>query len=651
MVRFFQRHLKVSIYPALLIRLGVVLCLLMLSRLIFYWINTELFPGLDAKAWSRILYGGLRFDLAALFYVNSLYILTQIIPFKFRHNRHYQTISTFIFIFSNGLALLVNCIDFIYYKFTLRRSTLSVLDEFDQETGKSKFLFRFLIDYWYVVFIFLALMFLLIFAYRRIRITPPKPGVQPVFYYLLHTGAMLLTITLMVGGIRGDFRYSTRPMAMSNAGAYVEKPGDIALVLNTPFCIIRTSTKTFYKEDHFFTEDELQKIYDPVQMLKSDSSFKYDNVVIIILESFGKDGIGFYNHHLENGTYKGYTPFLDSLLAQSYVAMNSFANGRKSIDAIPSVLAGIPAGEIPFVLTPYAGNTLQSLPGILQKRGYQTSFFHGAPNGSMGFDAITHLLGVEKYFGKSEYNNDADFDGLWGIWDEPFFQFFAQTLDSIREPFLSTIFSVSSHHPFKVPEQYKGKFPEGKVPIYQCMGYTDWALRQFFHTASQMDWFHRTLFVITADHATVSGFPEYQTDIGNLSIPIVFYHPGDKSLVGRDSSVIQQTDILSSVLGYLNYNGPVFSYGKNIFDSSRSNFAAAFMRGNFHWIEDEYLLNFSEKKVTGLYNYAQDKLLQENLTEKNVLQMEAFEKKAKAFIQQYHNRLIRDEMVPVTDSL
>ncbi len=636
----------VNIYFALLLHLAIIMFLFFVSRFIFYALNTEYFPGLTFNRWLNILKGGFRFDLAGMIYVNSLFILLQILPFPFRYNSIYQKIARVIFFITNGFALLINTIDFIYFRFTLRRSTLSVLDEFANEKGKSNFLWRFFIDYWYVVLIYVALIVLMVWLYNRVAIKKPT-RIRPWIYYPVGLALMALTITLMVGGIRGDFKYSTRPITMSNAGEYVVSPSEIPLVLNTPFCVIRTSRKTFYKKETFFPDNEVGAIYTPEQQLKTDKPFKYDNVVVIILESFGKDGIGFYNRDLKDGTYKGYAPFLDSLISVSHVGVNSFANGRKSIDALPSIMAGIPAGEIPFVLTPYASNKIKSLPSILREKGYHTSFFHGAPNGSMGFKAIMNLMGVEKYYGKDEYNNDADFDGLWGIWDEPFFQFFAQNLDTLPQPFFSSIFSVSSHHPFKVPKKYKGVFPKGEAPIYECMGYTDMALRKFFATASTKKWFNKTLFVITADHATVSDFPEYETSMGNMSIPIIFYHPGDTTLRKIDSTVVQQTDIMPSVLSYLNYSGDILAFGKNIFDSAQNNTATNYMNV-FRWVENNYVLEYSEgtHKTTGLFDYTNDRLMQNNLKDVMVPKRDSMEQKIKAFIQQYHNRLLEDRMLP-----
>ncbi len=642
---FLQKKFSSNIYLALLLRLLLIMMLFFSCRFLFYAFNKELFPDLTSTQWVKILKGGFVFDLAALIYVNSLYILLQLLPFKFRYNLVYQKVAKMIFFITNALALIVNGIDIIYYRFSLRRSTLAVLDEFKNEQSKGKFFLEFVFGYWYIALLFILLIWLMVFLYKRISIKKPVNFLKPILYYPLAILILMGSAALMVGGIRGDFKYSTRPITMSNAGEYVERPSDASLVLNTAFTLIRTSRKTFYKTDKYFTAEEIEEIYTPVQEIKAEGDFKNYNVVVIILESFGKAGIGYFNRDLNNGTYKGFTPFLDSLLSVSHTSMNGFADGRKSIDALPAVLAGIPAGEVPFVLTPYANNKIKSLPKILKEKGYQTSFFHGAPNGSMGFKAILNLMGVSNYYGKDEFNNDAEFDGLWGIWDEPFFQFYANNLDTMKQPFFSSIFSVSSHHPFALPAKYKNVFPKGDLPILQSMAYTDMALQKFFDKAKTKPWFKNTLFVLTADHATISNLPQYQTGIGRLAIPILFYMPNGQLPAKTDSSIIQQTDIMPSVLGLLNYNGKIVSFGKNIFDSTHKNYAASYME-TFRWIEDEYVLEYSNGRTTGLFNFAKDKLTKKDLQNELPQRKADMELYLKAFIQQYHNRLLEDRLMP-----
>ena len=642
---------KGNYYFVFLYRLFVVLVLFFLCRILFFLLNKSLFPGISFSGWLAILHGGWVFDIAAMFYFNALFILLMLLPFPARSNTVYQKVIKYVFFTTNGLAILLNCIDFIYYRFTLRRTTRSVFGEFSHENNMGKLAGRFVLDFWYVALIFVLLIVLMIWLYNRVSIRKPQIPEKKLSFYLKAAIALPLAITLAVGGIRGDFKYSTRPITISNAGEYVSSPNEMYLVLNTPFCIVRTWNVKRLEEMHYYPEEEVGKIYSPIHYPKGDSTkpFQKKNVVIFILESWGKESVGAYNKDLDNGTYQGFTPFLDSLMAVSKVYWNSFASGRKSIDAIPSLLAGIPNGQDPFILTPYASDSLHGLPKILRDEGYNTSFFHGAPNGSMGFKALVNLLGVEHYYGKDEYNNDADFDGIWGIWDEPFFQFFEKTINTFKQPFFSTIFSVSSHHPFKLPEQYKGKFRKGPLPVMECISYTDMALRKFFEKASQTDWFKNTVFVISADHATESYHPEYKNEWGDVAIPIVLYSPGDSSFHGLDSGIIQQTDIIPSLLSYMNYDKPFLAFGENVFNKNRINFSVSYT-GGYRWIEDDYLLFFDGIKTRSLYNYKKDRLFKENLVDRNPEIVAKLERNLKAFIQQYNNRLIRNQLT-VRDSL
>src|SRR5690606_15915248 len=152
------------------------------------------------------------------------------------------------------------------------------------------------------------------------------------------------------------------------------------------------------------------------------------------------------------------------------VFSRGYANGRKSIDALPSSVAGIPSSETPFVLSHYSGNNINSLASVLKNHHYYSAFIHVAPNGSLGFSAFVLQSGFDSYIGMTEYGNKKDFDGHWGIWDEPFLQFMANGINDLKQPFLASAFTLSSHHPFKIPSEYEGVFPKGDIPIHQCVG-------------------------------------------------------------------------------------------------------------------------------------------------------------------------------------
>ncbi len=584
----------------------------------------------------------MKFDLAAILYTNSIFILFQIIPFSFRHKEKYRKISTVIYLISNSLMLAFSIADMVYFKYTLRRSTWMIFKEFSNEGNIIIILLKSLLNYWYIIPIFLGFLFILILVNRKIT----KMIAMPIQTAYLHIGNFFMLISIPVlftGGVRGDFKYTTRPITMSNAGEYINNPDLIPLILNTPFCMLRTMQQEFYVKEEFFSEKEIIQRFNPVHSASDGKAFKYDNVVIIVLESFGRESVGFYNRDLANRTYKGYTPFLDSLLEEGHTNMYSFANGRKSIDALPSILMGIPAGEISYILTPYISNKTQSLPAILSKKGYTTAFFHGAPNGSMGFKALLNLIGVQKYYGMDEYGNKKDFDGTWGIWDEPFFQYTADQMNGFKEPFISTVFSVSSHEPFVVPSKYKNKFPKGDHPLRETIGYTDLALKKFFEKAKTMKWFKNTLFVITGDHASISYYPEYKTSWGNMSVPILFYHPSDGSLKKVEKNIAQQIDIMPTVLSYLHYEQPFVAFGENLLNPNRKNIAINYHNG-FQLFHDHYLLQINNKEATSMYDYVNDPLLKNNILEKRKHQKDSMQNTIKAFIQQYHNRLIDNKM-------
>lgn len=283
---------------------------------------------------------------------------------------------------------------------------------------------------------------------------------------------------------------------------------------------------------------------------------------------------------------------------------------------------------------------MQSLPYLLGKEGYHSSFFHGAPNGSMGYLAFSNLIGIDQYYGMNEYGNKDHFDGYWSIFDEEFFQFFAGKLNAFNQPFISVIFSSSSHHPFVLPERYAGKFPEGPHPINRSIGYTDMAVKRFFENVSKKDWYDNTLFVITADHCqSEPQMAEYLTSTGSFEVPVFFYTP-DGSLKGEDDRLMQQIDIMPVVLGCLNYNKPYFAFGSDVLHGNGDNCVVNYINGNYQLFYRDYVIISDGTETKGLYRFKTDRLLEHNLAGTVGSVQDTLEVKVKAFIQQYNNRMI-----------
>ncbi len=628
-----------GLQQALLIRFAIIMLIYSISRIVFFAANYNMFQETTFTGFLFILMGGLKFDLSALLFINAIYIVSQLIPFRFRYKIRYQKITNSWFLVTNAFFIAVNTADIIYYRFILKRTTLSVIDNFAYETNMGGLFFRFIfIDYWYITLLSIGLIFFMVWLYRKTPIAKYSEQ-KPVTYYISQTLLMLILFYFTIIGMRGGFTGTTRPITLNNAGRYVEQPKEMAIVLNTPFTIFKTLEQKSFTRVNYFTEGELESIYTPIHTPKPAQPFRNKNVVIFILESFGKEYFGAFNTSLDNGNYKGYTPFMDSLIQHSLSFKYSYANGWKSIDGIPSVVSSLPSINNSFVLSNYSTNITSSLALELKKKNYQTSFFHGAPNGSMGFLAYTTVNGFTDYYGKDEFNNDDYWDGVWGIWDEEFFQFFANTMTTFEQPFLSTIFSVSSHHPFKVPEKYKDKFPKGTLQMHQVVGYTDYAIRRFFKTASKTDWYKNTLFVFTADHTNQSDFKEYKTSLGNRSVPIIFFDPSGE-LKGMSDKVAQQIDIMPTILSYLNYDKPYFAFGNNLLDENASHFSVNTTGNYYQMAMDDYFIQFNGTDKPRFFNFKEDVFLKTNLADKNLPKMDSLTQKLKAVIQQYNNRMI-----------
>ena len=391
---------------------------------------------------------------------------------------------------------------------------------------------------------------------------------------------------------------------------------------------------------------------------KDSVAFKPKNVVVLIMEGFGKQHFGFYNKALHKGTYKGFTPFLDSLITHSAMTWQySYANGRRSIEGMPSVLSSLPNYVEPLFLTPASLNRMSGLARELgEHKGYTTAFFHGAQNGSMGFQAFAKATGFAQYYGRTEYdkdprfNGDKDYDGTWAIWDEEFLQFYALTMSNMKQPFMTALFSASSHTPYNLPKRYAGVFPKGKDPVQECVAYSDNALRQFFKTASKQPWFKNTLFVITADHTSGPVDPFYYTSLGHYCVPIIFYAPGDSALHGYDQQrVVEQADVMPTVLSYLHYDQPYLAFGKDMLSTDPEKTHALHWvasANGYEFVKGDYVIEFDGKAVTAAYAYRTDPLLKHNILKtmpKDVLTQ--MTKEMKSMIQQYMQRMNNDKLV------
>ena len=601
--------------------------------------------------------GGLVFDTSAILVTNIPYIVLMLLPWHGKETRIYQQVCRWVFILINGLALCINLCDAVYFRYTMRRTTTTIFNEFSNEGNLGSIFFKEVLNHFYLVFIFGVIVWALYKLYRSTRLR------QRHYVWWQYDIAMLLSLLFVapftVAGIRGGFTTAVRPITISNANQYADHPIEAALVLNTPFSIYRTIGKNVFVVPDYFNPEDLEVIFSPIHQPLPDSLstlhsplFTKKNVVVLIVESFGREYIGALNRSLEDGLYRGYTPFVDSLIDRSVTFAHSYCNGRKSIDGMPSILSSIPMFVEPFFLTPASMNHVSGIARLLADEGYQTAFFHGAQRGSMGFQAFAHATGFQEYYGREDFNADTrfggddDFDGTWAIWDEPFLQYYAAKMSEMKEPFMTAVFTASSHHPYEVPEKYKDVYPEEGISIHKCIRYTDMAIRKFFKRVSSEPWFQNTIFVLTSDHTNLSDHEYYQTDLGGFCSPIIIYEPGNGARIPEiQDKIAQQIDILPTVMGMLHYPKPYFAFGIDLFNTkAEDTWAVNYLNGVYQFVKKDHVLQFDGEKTVGVYAL-NDSLMRNNLNG-HLPYQPWMEQELKAIIQQYMSRMVEDRLLP-----
>ena len=657
----------------------------------------------DGRIWG-LLRAGMVFDTPGIFYTNAVYVLLMLFPIHLKERTGWYRFCKWLFIVINSLMLIITLADSVYFSYTLKRTSWSVFGEFGNETNFGKIVWVEMLHHWYLV----ILSIVLIWGMWRLYVSPAMEMKRQslIRYYILSVLSLAVAGVTVVAGIRGGllnhwYNYiaafplayicwrllttgrgsrarnitgiicgvaavalvatapiggwrhrDIRPIAISNANAYTSRPIETALVLNTPFSMIRSIGNVPFHDPHYFdNKAQLDKIFNPIHTAANPDSLRHPgkNLCVIIIESFGREYIGAMNQDILGDTGKGFTPFTDSLLNHCAWWRYSYDNGQKSIDGMPSILASIPKFVRPFIVTPQAVNKLKGLPALLGEKGYSSAFFHGARTGSMGFDGFARSIGFEKYYGREEFEKDSrfgghdDFDGYWAIWDEPFMKWYALKMTEMKQPFMTAIFTASNHHPFRVPEKYEGKFPKGTMEIHQTVGYTDNALREFFAIAKTQPWYDNTVFVITNDHTNMRGFDEYRSDIGSFYGPILIFDPSGEIPAGEREAIAQQIDILPTMVNYLGYDKPYVAYGIDLFTTpAEETWAVNNINDIYQYVKYGYVLQFDGTRSTGLYSI-DDHLMKDNLLGKVAVQQK-METELKAILQSYMDRMLNDKL-------
>lgn len=493
-------------------------------RIGFYFYHLNIYKQFTQQEIFESFLLGIRFDIAAICLLNIPVILLSLIP---SNNSSFLKFERLVFVFVNFVGLVCALNDYELFLFLGKRLSFDFFVIADDIWAQLPQVAAY---YWYLPFLAIALAVGFYFFDKKMF------KFKYEHFKLLHVFSCVLVFGLSFVGIRGGLQHKS----INVQSAFTQGKNELGhLVLNTPYHFLRTlKNKSVERVKYVGSDAEAKSI------ILSARDFRYGreakakrNIVFIILESFATE-------YLE----KGYAPFLSELKSKSLYFPYHLANGRRSIEALPSLLCGLPSLlDEPISKSIFQGNKFVCMPEILKQQGYANSFFHGGAKGTMGFEAYTLAHGFDRYYSKEDFpGKDAD-DGTWGIFDEPFLGFFADEIRGMQEPFLSALFTLTSHQPYTIPKEYQGKFPKGKLEIHESIGYTDYSLKKFFEKIQNEKWFTNTIFIITADHTQKLEDKKYQNTVGHYRVPLFIYSPKNDLLM-PSAKVTQHADIPRTVL-------------------------------------------------------------------------------------------------------
>lgn len=639
---------KSTHYKQIAYKYFVSLACIYITQLFFYIFNRSLFEIDGAKECFNIFIGCTRYALSSISIFLLPYLLLNLLPLVNQwHKKWFKITSNTLYLLANIFMMAVNLIDAGYYRFSFKRLTADITRYLGVGGDFNELIPQFLRDYWHIATVFICLLVVL-FVVNSLINKKQKPHKEKFSLSLvLKRGIVLIIAIPLLILVQKGGSFST-PLGLMHASQYTTTQ-NTALVLNTPFTLYRTFGKPSLERKDFYSQSELDKIYSPITSFEThnwgDTLFTSPleigktNVCVIILESFSAEYLKTYN-----GSQVSYAPFLDSL-AQHSLVFQGISNGKKSIDGIPAVISSLPIMmEESYLTSVYGNNEIGSIASTLKKQNYTTVFFHGGYNGTMGFDNFTRKVGYDYYYGMNEYNNDKDYDGNWGIFDEPFLQYCVKQMDTLTKPFHAAFFTLSSHHPYTMPEEHKNKFSKGTLIVHETVSYTDYALRRFFNEASKCDWFENTLFIITSDHSGLTEGKDFKTQLGLFKIPMIVYHPKMKQNI-ISKQFVQQIDVYPTVIDLLNIeNEKIFTFGRSPF-SEKDKYYIYYSNGEYLLMIGNYLSKYKQDDSIELFDVEKDKGLKNNIANEQKQITQKHLKFTQAFIQQYNNTIIENKTI------
>jgi phosphoglycerol transferase MdoB-like AlkP superfamily enzyme len=325
----------------------------------------------------------------------------------------------------------------------------------------------------------------------------------------------------------------------------------------------------------YFKEEDAEALVSSLYQVEKDTSIqllqtKRPNVVLVIMESFTADLTK------KLGNMDGITPHFDSLISQGVLFSNIYSPGNRTDKGIMATLAGFPTlGNGSIVKWPEKMQKLPALSSEFNQLGYHTSFYYGGESEFDNYKAFILSHGYQLLVDKNRFEAK-DMNSKWGAYDGVVFERQLQDLKNAKQPFFSTLLTITNHEPFEVPGAYKFGKKDNIERFKSTAYYTDSCINSFLNNARKQSWYANTLFIFVADHGHL--LPKNQYDVympQRYHIPLLFY--GEVIKEGYRGKIVDklgsQQDLSATLLQQLQIPSNRFKWSKNLLNPYSKNFA------------------------------------------------------------------------------
>ena len=546
-------------------------------RIIFLVYHYKKTLELPSSMWTRIAWHGLQMDISFAGY--TLLAPTLFIAFTGRYWKWYtQSISIYNAIVSFLIVLLIVA-DLELFKawgFRIDATSLHYL-----QTPKEAWASMAAAPVFSLILLLIALFFLVFkilqtVGRRTLSFLPKSPLLITFVSFVFLTAVLIIPIR---GGLQQI------PMNESVV-FFSDKSFANYAAVNVPWNYARSLLNSSYTDQNPFVYVEqnvadkdvsdLYKSGDSTEIVVN--SEKPLNVLVIIWESFTAKTVSGL------GGMKGVTPEFEKLAKEGIMFTNMYASGNRSDKGMVAILSGYPAQPTTSIIKiPKKTGSLPSVPKTFKEEGYFTSFYYGGETEFANMKSYFLQQGFDKIIDRNDFSS-ADMNSKWGAHDHVVLNKLLSDLDGQKQPFFTTLFTLSSHEPFEVP--LKTAIPGNDIEhlFLNAMHYSDASIGEFIKKAKTKPWWNNTLVVIIADH----GHPLPELPLGKpneFHIPMLWLGGALKENGIRIDSLCSQTDLAATLLNQLKFPSEPFKWSNDIFRKNRKPFAYFAFNNGFGWMK------------------------------------------------------------------